>query len=51
MDKILTRGSFITVAIYVLVGIMGYASFADDNDVMKMKNILNAPAYSSRVEC
>ena len=29
MDKVLTRGSIICIVIYIVVGIMGYATFVD----------------------
>lgn len=51
MDKVLTRGSIICIVIYIVVGIMGYATFSDKNAEMEKKNILAASAYSSRIEC
>lgn len=51
MDKVLTRGSLICVIIYILVGVMGYATFSDQPEEMEKKNILAATAYSSRIEC
>ena len=42
MGKVISWGSAIAVLFYIMVGIFGYATFVNNPDSLKSKNILQA---------